>query len=91
VLPVTPLAARLFAIWTSVSCLLCLFAGLFVEQSAIFLACYLSFFIVGLFFGLEYAKYKTYPIGRYQRVTIFIVVFSISLMTYHMLTVPFKI
>ena len=56
---VNGLGARLFAVWTTVTCILCLLTAFDLTNVGLFNATMLSFVIALTFFGLELVVYKT--------------------------------
>ena len=55
----TPLAGRLFAIWTLLTCTLCIVTALYINERGIFIVTYLSFIFALIFFTLELVIYRT--------------------------------
>ena len=55
----TELGARLFAVWTAVTCLVTLFAAFNLDNSAIVLLCIATFFIAIIYLSLELVVYGT--------------------------------
>ncbi len=58
---VSALAARLFSVWTALTCACCVFCALYIEERGIFLVTYASFIFALAFFATEWAIYGTVP------------------------------
>ncbi len=56
---VSALAARLFSVWTALTCACCIVCAAYIEERGIFIVTYASFIIALAFFGSEAALYKT--------------------------------
>ena len=56
---VTGLAARLFSVWTLLTCVCCVYGALHIHERGVFELTYWSFVIALAFFAAEYAVYRT--------------------------------
>lgn len=58
-LSVTPLGARVFAVWTSMTCVLCVMTAYNMDDRGLYLATLISFVAALVFFSIELVVYKT--------------------------------
>jgi len=77
---VTPLAARLFSVWTVVTCCCCVVCALNIHERAIMLLTVSSFYVALAFFVVEYAVYHTIQ-ARFLATIVAVTVISIVWMT----------
>mmetsp|Transcript_30682 Transcript_30682/g.49643 ORF Transcript_30682/g.49643 Transcript_30682/m.49643 type:complete len:137 (+) Transcript_30682:1222-1632(+) len=61
---VTDLHGRTFAVWTLVTCTLCILCAIYVYNPAIYLATYLSFIYALFHFVFEVFYFKTLTVGK---------------------------
>lgn len=65
--PVTPLHGRTFAIWTSLTCVLCLLTAGDMGNRGLFTATFTSFAVAAVHFTTEWLNYGTMSTGGFAK------------------------
>lgn len=77
---VSPLAGRLFAVWTLVTCFCCLVASQNLDNRPVFLITIFSFLVALFFFALETLWYGTLNLNAVNSIPFFVASISVAWM-----------